>query len=433
MTAFDRFDRVFEDVLADLAQPSYPDYIDDVLSRATARSQRPAWTFPERWLPMGTFARSVPFAPGLPWRNVGLLALVALLAAAILAIAIGTQRRPAPPYGLAENGVIAYQVDGDIYTRSPLGGDPKLIGGGPDVDVTPLFSLDGTKVAFVRIDPNQADFGTASEQASLVVANADGSSPRTVFGPTVFSAWVWSPDSRSLAVTAPAARGRQLSIVPVDGGEPRTVTLDRALLSDVQWRPLDGRELILQLASGGRSKFFAVPVDGGEIRQLMSDETFVPRGGLFLVTPDGRHIVYEHNDPVMTIRILDIETGEDRLFGENLPPVEGGDTDYGAMQLSADGEQLIFGRWWGWDGDQLYHQMWTASLDGNGSDAAPIGEPFLTGPGLPFSYTSSPDGTQIVVHRTGTTQTWSTNLEGANLQNLDLGDFEWIDWQRLAP
>ena len=122
MTTFDRFDRVFEDVLADLAQPAYPDYIDDVLAKATTGSQRPAWTFPERWLPMRTLTRGVPFAPGVPWRNLGMLALLAILAAAILAIAIGTQRRPAPPYGLAANGVIAYQVDGDIYTRDLVGG-----------------------------------------------------------------------------------------------------------------------------------------------------------------------------------------------------------------------------------------------------------------------------------------------------------------------
>ena len=30
----------------------YPDYIDDVLATTAQRRQRPAWTFPERWLPM---------------------------------------------------------------------------------------------------------------------------------------------------------------------------------------------------------------------------------------------------------------------------------------------------------------------------------------------------------------------------------------------
>src|SRR5688572_8408257 len=107
MTASNRFDRVFGEVLSDLAQPTYPDYIEDALDRATQRSQRPVWTFPERWLPMSTVARTTPLAPGLPWRNVGLLAVLALLAVAIVVIAIGAQARPAPPYGPAKNGQIA--------------------------------------------------------------------------------------------------------------------------------------------------------------------------------------------------------------------------------------------------------------------------------------------------------------------------------------
>ena len=436
MTAADRFDRHFADMLADVAQPAYPDYIDDVLERATRGSQRPAWTFPERWLPMRTLTRSVPFAPGVPWRNLGMLALLAILAAALLAIAIGTQQRPAPPYGLAANGAIVYQVDGDIFTRTLPDGEPRLIGGGLDVDVTPLFSLDGTKMAFVRIDPDQEAFGTMSEQASLVVANADGSGLRTVFGPTIFSDWTWSPDGRSLAVVGPATRGKQLSIVPIDGGEPRVLTDVHGLVSGSQWRPPDGRELIVGLASGGRARFFAVPAEGGEPRQITPDDVLVPRVGLFVVTPDGRQVVYEHaEDPAMTLRILDIDTGEERVFGENLPRPDGaGIVHAGAPQVSADGKQLVFGRWWGADSTTIIHQIWTASLDGDGSDAAPVGQPFRTPQGvLPFVYTSSPDGTQIVVHRTGTSETWSTNLEGANRQALDIGDFEWIDWQRLAP
>ena len=112
MTAFDRFDRVFEDVLADLAQPAYPDYIDDVLAQATTGSQRPAWTFPERWLPMGTDHSNRPIRarPAVAQRSAS-LALLALLAAAILAVAIGTQQRLAPPYGPAANGLIVYMAE----------------------------------------------------------------------------------------------------------------------------------------------------------------------------------------------------------------------------------------------------------------------------------------------------------------------------------
>ena len=67
MTAFDRIERRLPEILDDLGAPNTPDYFDDML-RMTARTrQRPAWSAPERWLPMGVIARPLPFWP-VPWR-----------------------------------------------------------------------------------------------------------------------------------------------------------------------------------------------------------------------------------------------------------------------------------------------------------------------------------------------------------------------------
>ena len=57
-------------ILGDLAMGPYPDYIDDVLATTAQRRQRPAWTFPERWLPMVDIARQPVFAPRIPWRAI---------------------------------------------------------------------------------------------------------------------------------------------------------------------------------------------------------------------------------------------------------------------------------------------------------------------------------------------------------------------------
>ena len=53
MSAVDRFDQRFDSLLEELGAATYPDYFDDVLDDAMRPTQRPAWTFPERWLPMG--------------------------------------------------------------------------------------------------------------------------------------------------------------------------------------------------------------------------------------------------------------------------------------------------------------------------------------------------------------------------------------------
>ena len=46
MTSNDRAERRLEYGLDLLAEPRFPDYLDDVLAVTSRRSQRPAWTFP---------------------------------------------------------------------------------------------------------------------------------------------------------------------------------------------------------------------------------------------------------------------------------------------------------------------------------------------------------------------------------------------------
>ena len=122
MTAFDRFDDRFgarlHDAIDDLASPQFPDYFDDVLAEAVAHRQRPAWTFPERWIPMSTLARRPAFVPALPWRTIGIaLLLLALLVAGAI-ISFGLRPDPLPaPFGPAANGLSRTRL---TATSTPL-------------------------------------------------------------------------------------------------------------------------------------------------------------------------------------------------------------------------------------------------------------------------------------------------------------------------
>jgi hypothetical protein len=83
MTSEQRFEHELPDLLADLYMRPAPDYRHDVVQRAVRTRQRPAWTFPERWLPMTGIAqgrlRPQPLR-GTP----GLLAAATVLLAALL-------------------------------------------------------------------------------------------------------------------------------------------------------------------------------------------------------------------------------------------------------------------------------------------------------------------------------------------------------------
>ena len=150
MMPSDRFDRRLPAILDEISQPRTPDYFDDLLGLTARTRQRPAWTLPERWLPMVDIARQPAFARQVPWRPIAVLALILLLLAASLAFVIGS-RHPLPaPFGPARNGLVAYAKAGDIYTADPVTGEATAIVTGPETTCSPVCSLDGTRFAFER-------------------------------------------------------------------------------------------------------------------------------------------------------------------------------------------------------------------------------------------------------------------------------------------
>ncbi len=165
MTTFDRFERDLPTLLDELAAPRTPDYFTDIISRTAATSQRPSWSFPERWLPMSAITERMAAAPRVPWRMVGVIALL-LLALAAAALIVGSQQRRLPaPFGPAGNGVIPYVASGDLYVGDPLTGTTRLLVGGPEADAAPRFSPDGTRLAFIR----EATTGTGLQEDIYVV------------------------------------------------------------------------------------------------------------------------------------------------------------------------------------------------------------------------------------------------------------------------
>src|SRR4029077_17031004 len=152
MTTEARFERELPAILDDLYLGPTPEYRNDVLAAATARRQRPAWTFPGRWLPMADIATRPTLVPRMPWRVDGVgLVIVALLAVAAFAIVGSRQKRLPPPFGDAGNGLVAYSNGGAIYTLDPRTSVATAIVTGPEVDSQPEFSPDGTKISYVRL------------------------------------------------------------------------------------------------------------------------------------------------------------------------------------------------------------------------------------------------------------------------------------------
>jgi Tol biopolymer transport system component len=288
----DRFDRALPDLLEQLAPRAVPDYRDDIVRQTARMRQRPAWTFPERWLPVSVITSRALTAPPVRWRIVGLVALLLLALAVGLAIVAGSQRHVPAPFGPAANGVVAYEAGGDIFTADPVTGVAKAVVSGTQMDLRPVFSRDGTHMVFER--------AAASETIGrLVVARSDGSDP-VVVTPDPLTAfdtyagsvpsYTFSPGGTEIALWSYASG--ELWIAKADGSGVRPVDL-HLKVGEVAYAPLNGAELIVAgIPDGGsNSGIYAVDVKTGASTTIVAPAAGV--GVDFIrVSPGGSRLAY---------------------------------------------------------------------------------------------------------------------------------------------
>jgi dipeptidyl aminopeptidase/acylaminoacyl peptidase len=388
MTTPRRFEQDVPALLADLYLAGIPDYRDDLVRQVAGTRQRPAWTFPGRWLPMELTTARVA-TTRLPIRQLGVLALIAILVAALLAAYIGThQQKLPPPFGVARNGAMVYGSGGDIYRLDPTTGVSTALVTGPETDQVPMYSRDGTRFAFFR------QTGTGPTTYRLVAANSDGTGQRVIStDPVTFDYSInWSADGRSIilddthghvtrldtvgnvppqnitypevrdiiALRPPAegellfrtvtAHGWSLQLLDTDGTHARPVfpaggtSLREGDYTQYEWSP-DGSKLAFRLHPDASDDFriYIANADGTGVRRL-TKETGIECECDYFWSPDSTQIVFNRwrNDPstgdwhVLPLGIVSVDDGVVRDIGPQ-PPDEGAE-----FAFSPDGESITW-------------------------------------------------------------------------------------------
>ncbi len=139
---------------------------------------------------------------------------------------------------------IAFTSGGDIWTVPATGGQARLLISNPATESRPLYSPDGTRLAFLSSRTGTADI--------YVLQLRTGALKRLTFDDSRISLDAWSPDSQSLYYTS--NRGdignmNDIYRIAAEGGTPAMVSADRfADESQAVPNPVDGT---LAFLSGG--------------------------------------------------------------------------------------------------------------------------------------------------------------------------------------
>lgn len=418
---------------------SHPGYLDDVLAVTRQTSQRPAWSFPGRWIPMQLTLERVRFPRATKF--VVLLAILALALALTAVALVGSRRQVAPPpFGPAANGDLAYGTQsGDIVSVDPATADTTVLVGGPELDSQPVYSRDGSRLAFVRaVEGGFAVF--AVDRAGGPVAQLTTSRHLQA------GSLAWSPDGARIAfeddgkiwVTSTDGRGTEIEL-PLGQAS--------AAFGPV-WRPPSGEEILFKGCEGALtecesesagSRLFLTAADGsGQPTAVSSADTWANAWDFVAFDPTGSRIVTQRLwDGMEGVTVLTLDPGSRRVVEErralNGPEdtvVDGvepsGPFKFGP-RLSPDGTRVAVLTYLADGGDRF--RVGVGSIDDPHSLV-------MTGPefvGMGWTLEWSPDGASLLVmHESGR---WILDPDGGPAIQKPwtevVGDGP--TWQRIAP
>jgi Tol biopolymer transport system component len=432
-------DRRLSAWLETVAPAREPEHLLDAVLEQTARtSRRPAWRIPERWIPMTTITTPVTSGGSARWAVTVLTALLVLTLLAGTILIAGSRQPDLPaPFGVASNGLVVHDIDGDLVSVDPVTGASTVIHDAAGPQLAPTFSRDGTALAFlVPVDPS----ATEPAELELQVVNADGSGVRTL-GTFTEPFGDWSPSGDRIVLSSLVAGEPAITIVDVASGSSTLLDLGMPA-EDPVVRPSDPNQLAFRgRAPDGTWGLYLVRIDGGAPTRLDLDPGFeldrnygINTDYYFLAptwSPDGRRLAYHtleessiDPDPGFRVRVAEIDSGG-ALTGEVLlAPEPGIDDEFDAAWLP-DGSGVVVHRVEEGTYDIVRWPI-GAQLE---ATATPL---VLDGSLLPDRFVIAPDGTGVLAWRSGT-PAYILPLDGGPAAPTGTMLGEDATWQRKAP
>lgn len=179
-------------------------------------------------------------------RSAVLVVAVACLSSSLFATDPEVQPKPSltQPAISPDGREIAFASGGDIWTVSSNGGDAHLLVSNPATESRPLYSPDGTKLAFISTRTGGGDI--------YVLTLATGQLQRITYGDTEEQLDAWSPDGQWIYFSSAdddIDYNTDVFRVSAEGGTPMAVS-DEAYLAEFESAPSPDGQAVVMMAKG---------------------------------------------------------------------------------------------------------------------------------------------------------------------------------------
>jgi TolB protein len=191
----------------------------------------------------------------------------------------------------------------ELVVADADGFNPQSIVGSPEPLLSPNWSPDGSRIAYVSFEKGNS--------AIYVQEVATGARQLVSSGPGINGAPAFSPDGRYLAMTLSRSGNPEIYIRDLATGVNRQLTNHWAIDTEAAWSP-DGENVYFTSDRGGRPQIYRVAAEGGRAERVTLQGEY---NACVSVATDGRSLAVAHGQGnEYRIAVWDLETERMRIL-----------------------------------------------------------------------------------------------------------------------
>lgn len=189
------------------------------------------------------------------------------------------------------------QRDHRLHVADADGFNPQTVATSPEPLMSPSWSPDGRKMAYVSFERKTA--------AIFVQTLATGERVKVAEFPGINGAPAWSPDGTRLALTLSKDGSPDIYVLNLSSNALTKLTRSYAIDTEPSWSP-DGSHIAFTSDRGGKPQIYIVPSQGGSEKRLTFSGDYNARASF---SPDGKNITMVHaNGGDYRIAVMDMAT-----------------------------------------------------------------------------------------------------------------------------